>query len=112
MELRKIYLFTGLAFFGIASLVLLAGWHPAWFWVLLGAGVSMKVAFLFCTFRRPDFKMSAPIYMILIGVATILVSLLFKSLVPLPVVRAVLFYMAIALKVGGVVLLFCQSRNR
>ncbi|MCD8029769.1 MAG: hypothetical protein LUF04_08410 [Bacteroides sp.] len=111
MELRKIFLFTGLVFFGIASLVWLAGWHPALFGVLLCAGVSMKVAFLFCTFRRPDFKMSVPMYMILTGVGLILVSLLFKSVIPMPMVQAILFYTAITLKVAGVALLFYPSRK-
>gem|GEM_PF-6976433 len=111
MERRKVLLFTGLCFFGLAAFVLLAGWHPALFWVLLCAGVCTKTAFLIFTFRMPDFRMSAGMYMILTGVTLILLSLLFKWVWVMPLLRNILFYSAITLKVSGVAMLFYKARR-
>jgi uncharacterized membrane protein len=52
------------------------------------------------------------LYLILAGVAMILVSMLFKNIFPLPVVRNILFYGAISLKISGLLLMFLQKKKK
>lgn len=106
MDTRKKILFSGLFMFLLAGLGFALGLPAVICWVLLAAGISFKIFFLFYTFRSPGFKMSAGMYMILAGVGLILFSMVFKTVYPLPLVRNILFYSAIVLKISGVCLLF------
>ncbi|MCD7938290.1 MAG: hypothetical protein LUG98_15640 [Tannerellaceae bacterium] len=111
MKNRKGLLFIGLALLALAGFILFLGLPSVIGWVLLGAAICFKSLFLLFTFRAPGFRMSAGMYMILAGVGLILLSLLFKNIYPMPLVRNLLFYSAITLKVGGVCLLLYRTRK-
>ncbi|MCC8152948.1 MAG: hypothetical protein LIP01_01265 [Tannerellaceae bacterium] len=107
---KKIFLFSGLFFLASSGIVFLSGLSQTMGIVLMGAGICMKSLFLLQLFTAPDFKMSRELYLILTGVILILISLLFKYLYPLPLLRNILFYTAIILKVSGVCLLFFHKK--
>ncbi|MCD7930370.1 MAG: hypothetical protein LUH15_02830 [Tannerellaceae bacterium] len=111
MNTRKKILFSGLFIFLLAGLGFALGLPAVICWMLLAGGIGLKMFFLFYTFRSPGFKMSAGMYMILTGVGLILLSMLFKTVYPFPLIRTILFYSAIALKISGVVLLFCNPNK-
>ncbi len=108
---KKLFLFGGLFLFALSGLSFLAGFTPMAGFILMAGGVSLKTLFLIQLFRTPDFKVSLEIYLILFGVALILISLLFKNIFPFPLLRNIFFYSAITLKITGVTLLFFQKKK-
>lgn len=76
------------------------------FYVLLGVAISCKILFLLSHMQAKGFKMDIGIYFILTGVGLMLLSMLFKTIFPIPVLQQILFYTAISLKITGVILKF------
>ncbi len=112
MNNRKLSLFTGLTLLLVAACLYWTGQPSSVYLCVFGAAIVFKSLFLYQTLRAPGFKMSIAMYMILAGIALILASLLFKNIYPQPVIRNILFYTAIALKVSGVSwLLYRQKRK-
>jgi hypothetical protein len=72
-----------------------------WFYLFLSIAVSLKLIFLINLIRQKGFQWHWGWRLIVIGVIMILLSLLFKNFIPLPIVRNVLFFGAITLKVVG-----------
>jgi len=113
MKHSKAFLYIGL---GTLLLALISRWTglPAFcFWVLFSIAILLKALFLIFTFREKGFKPQLWLYLILAGVTLILLSMPFKTIVPIPLVYKMLFYSAIILKVSGLVLLlFPRINNR
>lgn len=109
---RKIFLFIGLSILFIAFVVRWANAPFLWFGILLGTAITFKALFLVLTFREKGFKPGPGFYMILTGVAMILISILFKRVFLAPVIQKILFYGAITLKVSGLgLMIFANSTN-
>ena len=98
---NRIFLYAGLSLLVIAFVV--KGFHVSiyGFWILLGLAISFKVIFLILTFRSKSIRVGLWLYLILAGVAMILLSLLFKN----TFMHNTLFYSAILLKITGLILL-------
>ena len=111
MKQSKLFLYIGL---GILLLALLSRWTglpPYCFWILFSTAILLKALFLLSVFREKGFKPQLWLYLILAGVTLILLSMPFKTIVPM--VYKMLFYSAIILKVSGLVLLlFPRINNR
>jgi hypothetical protein len=109
---NKIFLYTGL---GILLTAFILKWSAAityWFWILLGVAIVFKVAFLISVFRTKGFKPKLWLFLILTGVAVILISILFKTVFHIPNVYKILFYIAIALKTTGLILMIFSNRKK
>jgi hypothetical protein len=109
---NRTFLYTGLIFLAIAFAV---KWFcPApWvfcYWVLLGVGIVFKCIFLVGVLLRRETKPGVWVWLILLGVVMMLVSFVFKGLYPVTVVRWMLFYGAIVLKVSGVGLMMMRRK--
>jgi hypothetical protein len=111
-NLKYLFLFGGLLFIFVAMAVLWTGGSFAYYGSLLGIGILFKAIFLGFVFREKGFRWNFGLTLILIGVVMIFLSLLFKTIFPFPVVRNVLFYGAIAMKVSGLVLVIAQKGGR
>ena len=108
---RVCFLYSGLGVLGIAFVAKWLDASVCCFGILLGVAITLKLLFLISLFREKGFKPSLWLYLILAGVATILLSMLFKNIIPMPVLYSVLFYGAIALKISGLILML-YSRMR
>jgi hypothetical protein len=108
---NKKFLFSGLFLLSLAFAVRWLVGSELWFYSLLGTGILLKGIFLFNVFRKKGFHLGLGFSLILIGVVMILTSLLFKNIFPIPLLRNVLFYGALALKATGVVVLILQRRE-
>ena len=107
----KIFLYTGL---GILLTALILKWFAAityWFWILLGIAIVFKTAFLISLFRTKEFKPKLWLFLILTGVAIILISMFFKTVFHIPLVYKILFYTAISLKATGLILMIFSNRK-
>lgn len=102
---NRVYLYLGLALLLFSFVLRYLGASALVFWTVFGVAVFLKVFFLILVFRAKGFKPSLWLYLILAGVALIFISMLFKTLFPIPLLRNVLFYGAIALKLSGLVLM-------
>ena len=112
MKRNKLFLYTGL---GILLLALIARWAElpsCCFWILLSAAILLKALFLLLTFMEHGFKLQRWFYLILAGVALILLAIPFKTIVPIPWVYKILFFSAIVLKTSGLVLLLFPQINK
>ncbi|MDR2147579.1 MAG: hypothetical protein LBE91_14090 [Tannerella sp.] len=110
---NKLYLYIGLSLLVIAFAVRWLHVLPAyWFWILLGVAISFKTYFLILTFRNKSVKVGWWLYLILAGVVMIFASLLFKNIFPYPVIRNILFFGAILLKIIGLILLLTGKKKR
>lgn len=105
------FLYSGLMLLLVAFLIRwMAPGLPAWvFWVLTVMAICLKAAFLVNVFRAKDFRPAPWLYFILAGVALIFVSMIFKYLYPIALLRHILFYGAILLKCTGLVLLLKEK---
>lgn len=106
----QIFLYSGLSLLLVAFIVKWLGAPLYCFWALLGMAIVLKVFFLITIFRIKGFKPGLWLYLIFAGVAMILVSLLFKSVFPMPDIRNMLFYGAISLKVIGLFLMVFENK--
>ncbi len=105
----KLFLYSGLSLLLIAIIIRWCG-VPSVIWIpTFCTAILLKAIFLFTAFRTKGFKISLWLTFIIIGVAMILVSLLFKYIFPIPQLRNILFYGAITLKVSGLILMLVQK---
>ncbi|MDR2085913.1 MAG: hypothetical protein LBP72_01940 [Dysgonamonadaceae bacterium] len=111
MKPNKILLYAGL---GILLIAFIFKWAamPVGFWILLGIAVTFKTFFLISVFRVNGFKPALWLYFILSGVALILLSLLFKTVFPIPPLYKILFFGAISLKITGLILMILSKAKR
>jgi hypothetical protein len=109
---NKIFLYIGLGLLSIAVFVRWTGMFAYGFYPLLGMAILFKISFLVSVFRTKGFKPALWIYFILAGVAVIFISLLFKTIFPAPLLRNILFYGAIVLKITGLILLLLSKKNK
>ena len=111
-ESKKLFLYIGLGILLAAFIFNRLGVAVCYFRTLLCIAVFFKLLFLLSVFRAKGFKLSLWLGLILSGVAMILLSMLFKTTFPIPVLYNILFYGAITLKISGLVLmLFSQSKK-
>lgn len=108
----KIFLYSGLLLLLIAFIIRYLGIGTSiyLFWILFGVAILLKTTFLVKTFSS-GFTVSLWLYLILAGVGMIFVSMVFKYIYPVPLLRNILFYSAIALKVAGLILMFVQRKK-
>ncbi|MDH6533881.1 hypothetical protein D0T51_02610 [Parabacteroides sp. 52] len=107
---NRVFLYSGLFLLFIAFLV---RWLecPGWLFIsLFVAAILLKAVFLFHTFRTKGCKLSLWLGLILAGVILIFISILFKTLFPVPFLRNLLFYTAILLKVTGLILMLVSKK--
>ncbi len=107
----RIFLYIGLGILLVAFVVKWLNAPMFWFWTLLGMAISFKLYFLIAIFRAGSFQPSLWFYLILTGVAMILTSLLFKNILPIPIIRNILFYGAISLKITGLTLMLLEKKK-
>ncbi|MDR3236861.1 MAG: hypothetical protein LBT48_09115 [Prevotellaceae bacterium] len=107
---NKIFLYAGLSLLVAAFAVYgIAGIGTA-FYLLLTAAILLKSLYLIMVFRQKGIRLTLGMTLIILGVVMILTSLLFKSLIPIPWLRNLLFYGAITLKVLGLLLTISEKR--
>ena len=111
MKQSKAFLYIGLVTLLFALISRWTGLPASCFWVLFSIAILSKSLFLFFSFREKGFKPQRWLYFILTGVALILLSMPFKTIVPIPWVYKILFYCAITLKATGLVLLLFPRIN-
>jgi hypothetical protein len=109
---NKILLYVGLALLSFAVTVRWTGIFAYGFYPLLGMAILFKTGFLVSVFRTKGFQPALWIYFILAGVAMIFISMLFKTIFPAPLLRNILFYGAILLKITGLILMCTQKKNK
>ena len=111
MNLKIVFLSGGLCLLFVAFVCTRAGLPGYCFWLLFGMAIALKVLFLVFTFREKEFKPKPWLYFILTGVAMILLSLLFKTIIPMPTLQKGLFYGAVTLKTTGLLLMLFSFRK-
>jgi len=105
----KLFLYSGLTFLLIALIIRgFGGSTPVWVPVF-GLAIILKATFLFVVVRSRKFKWSLWLTLILIGVIMIFISMIFKYILPIPLLRNILFYGALIFKVAGLVLIFTSK---
>lgn len=107
---NTVFLYTGLFLLFIAFTFRWIGVEGTLFWVLFAMAILLKTVFLVNIFRMKGFQPKVWLYLILTGVVLIFISLLFKTVFPIPWVRNILFYGAIVFKVTGLVLMLVQKK--
>lgn len=106
------FLYFGLGLLLVAIIVRWLG-VPSAVWIpLFGLAIVLKSIFLFNVFRTKNFKFSVWLLLIIIGVVMIFVSMLFKYVFPMPLLRHILFYGAILLKVSGLVFMMIDKMKK
>jgi uncharacterized membrane protein HdeD (DUF308 family) len=108
----KAFLYGGLGVLLIAFAVKWMGMPVYAFRILLGIAIALKMVFLIFVFRAKGFRPGLWLYLILSGVAMILVSMLFKTVFPVPALYRILFCGAILLKMAGLALMLFSKRKR
>ena len=111
MNRKIVFLSGGLTMLLIALLCKRVGMPAYCFWGLFCGAIALKTLFLVVTFREKSFKRKPWLYFILTGVALILLSVLFRTIVPMPVLYKFLFYGAIMLKITGLLLMLFSLRK-
>lgn len=101
----KILLYSGLALLALALTLRSLGVDTLFWAPLFVLAIALKTGFLVLTFRARQFRWHLWLILILAGVAMILLSLVFKHIYPLPLLRNILFYGALALKLSGLLVL-------
>ena len=109
---KKQLLYIGLGILFVAIIFKWLGVAVCYFRTLLGVAIFFKLLFFVSVFRAKGFKLNLWLGLILSGVAMILLSMLFKTTFPIPVLRDVLFYGAIMLKISGLVLMLFSQRKK
>ncbi|MDR0421022.1 MAG: hypothetical protein LBH30_06220 [Prevotellaceae bacterium] len=108
---KKLFLYLGLGILALAFAVKFIGAPAYCFWILLIAAIMLKIGFLISVCFAKEFRPSVWLYLILAGVALILTSMLFKTIFPMPVLRGILFYGAILLKITGLFLMIFKDKR-
>ncbi|MDR2466647.1 MAG: hypothetical protein LBD35_04565 [Prevotellaceae bacterium] len=106
------FLYLGLSLMLLAfAFKLTANMSDFWFRLLAGIAIALKLTFLVLTFRAKGFKANRGLYFILTGVGVMLVSLLLKATVDVPALHRTLFFVAILLKITGVIIMAKKIKN-
>ena len=101
---NKVFLYAGLVILLVAVSVRWIWPFSTAFWILFITAIILKAYFLITVFRAKGFKPGLWLYLILAGVALIFLSILFKTVFHIPLLRDILFYTAICLKIAGLTL--------
>ncbi|MDR1197629.1 MAG: hypothetical protein LBK94_01260 [Prevotellaceae bacterium] len=109
---KKTFLYIGLGILTIAFVFKLTAAPAYYFWILLSTALIFKMFFLTAVFSEKGFKLSLWLCLILTGVVLILASMLFKTVFPIPALHKALFYVAISLKVTGLLLMIFSKRQK
>ena len=105
---NKLFLYLGLGMLAVA--IVLRSLTETVYWIpTLVIAIALKAIFLFNSLRVNGFKFSLWLKLISVGVVMILISMLFKHIFPIPILRNILFYGAIALKVSGLTLMIINK---
>ena len=112
MKSKQTLLYSGLGLLLVALIVRWTGVSVICFWILFCAAIALKAFFLISVFREKGFKPKLWLYLILAGVVVIFVSMLFKSVFPMPVLYKILFYCAIILKMAGLGLMVFSEKRK
>ena len=106
---KSLFLYTGISLLLVAFVTRWLG-VPAVIWIpIFSIAILSKVIFLINICCSKGFKMSLGLMFIFIGVAAILISMLFKYIFPVVWLRNILFYGAITLKITGFILMTIQK---
>jgi hypothetical protein len=108
---KRAFLYGGLGVLLVAFAAKWTGMAAYCFWTGLGIAVALKTLFLISVFRAGKFRPGLWFYLILTGIGLILISLLFKTVFPVPLLYQILFYGAISFKVSGLILML-RSRGK
>jgi len=81
------------------------------FLILSGAAILFKTFFLIGIIRNKSIKVGLWFYLILTGIAMVLISLLFKNIFPIPIIRNILFFGAILMKITGLILVLTEKKK-
>jgi hypothetical protein len=108
---HRVFLYAGIGLLLIAFSAKWLGVSMCYFWILFVAAITSKITFLIIALRRKSVRSDLWLYLILAGIAMILVSLLFKYIFPMLLVRNVLFFVAILLKVTGLALMLAGKKK-
>jgi len=105
---NKLFLYFGLGMLAVA--IVLRNLTETSYWIpTFLIAIALKAIFLFNSLRTKDFKFSLWLQLISIGVIMILLSLVFKHIFPIPLLRNILFYGAITLKITGLLLMIINK---
>ncbi|MDR2127073.1 MAG: hypothetical protein LBP63_09625 [Prevotellaceae bacterium] len=102
---KKTFLYGGLGLLFVSFAVKWLGVSIYCFWILFCMAIILKALFLICAFSSKGFKPGLWLYLILAGAVMILISMIFKTAVPVPVLHKILFYGAVSLKTAGLLLM-------
>lgn len=111
-NINRVLLYAGLSFLLVALIIRGMDGASALWLPVFSMAIVLKAGFLVSTFRNRQFKWHLWLSLILAGVILIFVSLFFKYVVPVPLLRNILFFGAIALKIGGLALLLVQKVSK
>ena len=111
MNRKIVFLFGGLGMLFIAFVCKWAGLPVYCFWVSFCMAIALKSLFLVITFSEKESKPKPWLYFILTGVALMLLSVIFKTVIQMPMVYKVHFYGAITLKTTGLLLMLFSLRK-
>ena len=106
---NKLFLYIGLGLLFIAIIIRWLGVCSVVWISMFCIAILLKIIFLVKVFRTKGFKMSLWLALILIGVAMILLSLIFKYVYPVVLLRNILFYGALTFKFSGLILMLIQK---
>ncbi len=102
MKHNKLFLYTGLTLLLLSLILKYFGAITVIYVPIFIAAIVLKLIFLINIFKQKNSLNKTGLYIILSGVVLIIISLIFKKAIPMPVVNKILFYMAITLKISGV----------
>jgi hypothetical protein len=105
---KTLFLYGGLGILAVSFIVRQTDAPACYFWILLCTAIILKIFFLIAAVAEKGFRPGLWLYLIMAGIAMILISMPFKTAFPLPVLHKILFYGAISLKVTGLVLRFSR----
>jgi len=108
---HKVFIYAGLCFLVISFVAQWLGAPTYLSLILRGLGVLLKVIFIIATLRSKTVRVGLWFYLIMTGVLMILVSLLFRNVVPIPIMRYIFFYGAISFKVTGLLMLLIRKKH-
>lgn len=113
LHIRYYFLWTGISAIVLALLCkfFIANFPLTLYYLLFYGGVILKLIFLLFVFSAKKNIPFSSYIVLLIGVATILASILSQRFFAAPLVAKVLLYIAIPLKIAGVIIFINTLRN-
>ena len=107
---RKAFLYSGLLTLIFAFLCKWTAMPAYSFWGLFCISISLKTLYLISVFRTKA-KLNAGFYFILAGIGIILIFMFFKYIYPIRLLNKILLYVAISLKVTGLILMIFTGKQ-